>query len=55
MIVTRPTALSLIMATMKKPKLLLLDEHTSALDPKTSKVIMEKTKQLIDKQKITAR
>ena len=44
-------ALSLIMATMKKPKLLLLDEHTSALDPKTSKVIMEKTKQLIDKQK----
>lgn len=35
-------ALSLIMATLKKPKLLLLDEHTSALDPKTSKVIMEK-------------
>ena len=47
-------ALSLIMATMKKPRLLLLDEHTAALDPKTSKVIMEKTKQLIDKQKITA-
>lgn len=47
-------ALSLIMATLKKPKLLLLDEHTSALDPKTSKVIMEKTKKLIDKQKITA-
>lgn len=47
-------ALSLIMATLKKPKLLLLDEHTAALDPKTSKVIMEKTKQLIDKQYITA-
>lgn len=47
-------ALSLLMATIKKPKLLLLDEHTSALDPKTSKVIMEKTKKLIDKQKITA-
>lgn len=47
-------ALSLIMATLKKPKLLLLDEHTAALDPKTSKVIMEKTKKLIDKQKITA-
>ena len=47
-------ALSLIMATLKKPKLLLLDEHTAALDPKTSKVIMEKTKQLIDKQHITA-
>lgn len=47
-------ALSLIMATLKKPKLLLLDEYTAALDPKTSKVIMEKTKQLIDKQHITA-
>lgn len=47
-------ALSLLMVTLKKPKLLLLDEHTSALDPKTSKVIMEKTKQLISKQKITA-
>lgn len=47
-------ALSLIMATLKRPKLLLLDEHTAALDPKTSKVIMEKTKQLIDKQHITA-
>lgn len=47
-------ALSLIMATLKKPKLLLLDEHTAALDPKTSKVIMEKTKQLINKQHITA-
>ncbi len=46
-------ALSLLMATIKKPKLLLLDEHTSALDPKTSKVIMEKTKELISKQKIT--
>ena len=46
-------ALSLIMSTIKKPKLLLLDEHTSALDPKTSKVIMEKTKKLITKQKIT--
>ena len=47
-------ALSLIMATMKKPELLLLDEHTAALDPKTSRMIMAKTKQLIDKQKITA-
>lgn len=47
-------ALSLIMATLKKPELLLLDEHTAALDPKTSKMIMAKTKQLIDKQNITA-
>ena len=42
------------MATLKKPELLLLDEHTAALDPKTSKMIMVKTKQLIDKQNITA-
>ncbi len=47
-------ALSLIMATLKKPELLLLDEHTAALDPKTSRMIMAKTKQLIDKQNITA-
>ena len=46
-------SLSLIMATMKKPDLLLLDEHTAALDPKTSKVIMDKTKELIEKSKIT--
>ncbi|QAT61852.1 MULTISPECIES: ABC transporter ATP-binding protein [Tissierellales] len=46
-------ALSLIMATMKYPKLLLLDEHTAALDPKTSKVIMKKTKELIKKCSIT--
>ena len=32
-------ALSLIMATLKKPELLLLDEHTAALDPKTSKTV----------------
>ena len=47
-------ALTLLMATMNPPKLLLLDEHTAALDPKTSRMIMSKTKQLIDKQKITA-
>ena len=41
------------MATMKHPDLLLLDEHTAALDPKTSYIIMEKTKELIDKYKIT--
>lgn len=46
-------ALSLIMATMKYPDLLLLDEHTAALDPKTSNLIMEKTKKLIEKYSIT--
>lgn len=46
-------SLSLVMSTMKHPKLLLLDEHTAALDPKTSHVIMKKTKELIDKFQIT--
>lgn len=46
-------SLSLLMATMKKPELLLLDEHTAALDPKTSKIIMEKTADLIKREKIT--
>ena len=46
-------SLSLLMATAKRPKLLLLDEHTAALDPKTSRNIMDKTRSLIDKEKIT--
>lgn len=46
-------SLSLIMAAMKHPDLLLLDEHTAALDPKTSAVIMEKTRELIKKYSIT--
>lgn len=46
-------SLSLLMATMKLPDLLLLDEHTAALDPKTSHVVMEKTRDLIKKHKIT--
>ncbi len=46
-------SLSLIMASMKNPKLLLLDEHTASLDPKTSKVVMEKTKQLIEHTDMT--
>lgn len=46
-------SLSLVMAAMKHPDLLLLDEHTAALDPKTSKVIMKKTKELIEKFSIT--
>ncbi len=46
-------SLSLIMAAMKYPDLLLLDEHTAALDPKTSHVVMRKTKELIEKYKIT--
>ncbi len=46
-------SLSLVMAAMKHPDLLLLDEHTAALDPKTSSVIMKKTKELIEKFSIT--
>ncbi|NLN14834.1 MAG: ATP-binding cassette domain-containing protein [Tissierellia bacterium] len=46
-------SLSLLMATMKFPDLLLLDEHTAALDPKTSHVVMMKTKELIEKYKMT--
>lgn len=46
-------SLCLIMAAMKHPDLLLLDEHTAALDPKTSRLIMRKTQQLIQKHPIT--
>ncbi|EJO5348737.1 ATP-binding cassette domain-containing protein [Clostridium botulinum] len=47
-------ALSLIMTAMNKPKVLLLDEHTAALDPKTSKRIIEITEKIIKEEKITA-
>lgn len=46
-------SLSLLMATLKKPQLLLLDEHTAALDPKTSRLIMDKTQELIKSHSIT--
>lgn len=46
-------SLSLVMASMKFPDLLLLDEHTAALDPKTSHMVMKKTKELIEKYKMT--
>lgn len=45
-------SLALIMATMNKPDLLLLDEHTSALDPKTSDIVMQKTKDIVEKHNI---
>jgi len=46
-------ALSLLMATIIEPKLLLLDEHTAALDPVTSKNVMEKTKEIVESKSIT--
>ena len=41
------------MAVMSNPKILLLDEHTAALDPKTSIKIMDITDKIIDEKKIT--
>ncbi|WP_430601751.1 ABC transporter ATP-binding protein [Enterococcus sp. DIV0724b] len=46
-------ALSLLMATLTKPDLLLLDEHTAALDPKTSKQLMQLTDQRIKEGALT--
>ena len=46
-------SLSLIMATMCKPKVLLLDEHTAALDPKTSARIIDITADIVNRDKIT--
>jgi putative ABC transport system ATP-binding protein len=47
-------ALSLIMTTLQGSKILLLDEHTAALDPKTAKVIMTITEKIIRKHHLTA-
>lgn len=46
-------ALSLLMATIQRPELLLLDEHTAALDPKTSKNIMALTNDLVKENNLT--
>ncbi len=46
-------ALTLLMATLKKPKLLLLDEHTAALDPKTAAKVLEITESLIKRDKLS--
>ncbi|EHJ52487.1 ABC transporter ATP-binding protein [Streptococcus macacae] len=47
-------ALSLLMATIKRPELLLLDEHTAALDPKTSAALMNLTEKFIKDDHLTA-
>ena len=46
--------LSLVMATQTEAKLLLLDEHTAALDPKMAKIVMQLTEEIITKNKLTA-
>lgn len=47
-------ALTLLMATVQKPKLLLLDEHTAALDPKTAAKVLELSDRLISENHLTA-
>ena len=46
-------ALTLLMATLKKPKLLLLDEHTAALDPRTAAKVMELTEKIVTENRLT--
>ncbi len=46
-------ALTLLMATLKKPKLLLLDEHTAALDPKTAAKVLSITDQIVNRDHLT--
>lgn len=47
-------ALTLLMATFHHPKLLLLDEHTAALDPKTAKKVLELTVKIVGENNLTA-
>ena len=46
-------ALTLLMATLRQPKLLLLDEHTAALDPKTAAKVLEATEKIVQKNQLT--
>lgn len=46
-------ALTLLMSTLKKPKLLLLDEHTAALDPKTAATVLEISDRIVRENKLT--
>lgn len=46
-------ALTLLMATLQKPKLLLLDEHTAALDPKTAAKVLETTEMIVNRDHLT--
>ena len=47
-------AITLLMATIKKPQLLLLDEHTAALDPKTAAKVLELSDKIIEENNLTA-
>ena len=46
-------ALTLLMASLKKPKVLLLDEHTAALDPKTAAKVLDATEKIVQRDKLT--
>ena len=46
-------ALTLLMATLRKPKLLLLDEHTAALDPKTAAKVLDATQRIVERDHLT--
>ena len=46
-------ALTLLMATLRKPQLLLLDEHTAALDPKTAAKVLDATDRIVSKDHLT--
>lgn len=46
-------ALTLLMATLQRPKLLLLDEHTAALDPRTAKKVLDLTTEIVEEQQLT--
>ena len=46
-------ALTLMMATLKKPKVLLLDEHTAALDPKTAEKVLEMSDRVVEENHLT--
>ena len=46
-------ALTLLMATLQRPQLLLLDEHTAALDPKTAAKVLEATERIVARDRLT--
>lgn len=46
-------ALALVMATIARPRLLLLDEHTAALDPKAARLVMDITRRIVSRHKLT--
>ncbi len=46
-------ALTLLMASLQRPKILLLDEHTAALDPKTARLVLDLTKEIVEENHLT--